>query len=423
MIDYFKELGIEMDAYEDKVKNAYFNMTKKYPPEKYPDRYRVIRDAYETLIDNSKRDEYVLEIFDTRFKEILNAGLDLAKSEKYDLAIANFEKVLEKYPENIKVKKDLALCLMREKDYKRSSKVLKELVLREPNNIEYYKLLMTSYLEGNEVKKLENVLIKGIRLKNAEVDFYLKLFDIYTDSEYRDYLKAIEILKDGIGNKNINSQRYKLYLKLIDISDKLDCKNDFTETCSLISQLNLSNDNYEDVKVKITELCYRILKEFHFKNGIKLTTTALTLIDENKDEIVLNEIISLRRLFIELYELEYDETIENDFKRPLYYSVINKFLGDDIEIREGFKKVYSNFLVSIDHDKVNLLDSITNLKKNHKEIYGITKGFCNDILSVYSKAKKMESRTESIKGKDFGRREESKVKSLIKKVLKGIVDK
>lgn len=423
MIDYFKELGVEIDAYDSEIKNAYFKMTKKYPPEKYPNRYRVIRDAYETLIDKAKREAYILEAFDQNSRKILDEGLDLAKSEKYDLAISRFEKILEKYPENIKVKKDLVLCLMREKDYKKSSKFLKELVIREPNNIEYYKLLMTSYLESNEIKKLENVLSKGIKLKNTEVDFYLKLFEIYSESEYRDYLKAMEILKDGIENKSISSQRYKLYLKLIDISDKLDCKKDFTETCNLLGEEKLNEDNYSEVTNKVRELSYRILKEFHFKNGIKITTTSLNLIDESKDGVLLNEIISLRKLFIDLYEIEYDETIENDFKKPIYYSVINKFLDEDAEIREGFKKAYSNFLIKIDWEKVNLVDSITNLKQNHRDVYNMTKGFCSDILCIYSNAKKCNAKAESYKNKNLNIKEESKVKSLIKKFLNGIIDK
>ena len=130
MIDYFKELNIQIDASDNEVKNAYFNMTKKYPPEKFPKEYRVIRDAYETLIDKSKRDAYILETFDIEIKNILNEGIDLAKSEKYDLAALNFEKVLKKYPDNSKVKKDLAVCLMRGRNYKKSSKILKELVIR-----------------------------------------------------------------------------------------------------------------------------------------------------------------------------------------------------------------------------------------------------------------------------------------------------
>ena len=35
MIDYFKELNIQIDASDNEVKNAYFNITKKYPPENF----------------------------------------------------------------------------------------------------------------------------------------------------------------------------------------------------------------------------------------------------------------------------------------------------------------------------------------------------------------------------------------------------
>ncbi len=41
-------------------------------------------------------------------------------------------------------------------------------------------------------------------------------------------------------------------------------------------------DNYEEVKSSILNLLDRILKEFHFKNGVRLTSTALVLIDEKK---------------------------------------------------------------------------------------------------------------------------------------------
>ncbi|EGT3617736.1 tetratricopeptide repeat protein, partial [Clostridium perfringens] len=324
MIDYFKELNVEIDASDSEVKNAYFNMTKKYPPEKFPYEYRIIRDAYENLIDKSKRDIYILEAFDSEAKKILNEGIDLAKNEKYDLAILNFEKVLQKYPDNTKVKKDLALCLMKGKNYKKSSKILKELVIREPNNIEYYKLLINNYVENYDLKNLEGVLKKSLKLKNTEVDFYLKLFEIYNESELRDYTKAIEVLKDGLENKNIDSQKYKLYLKLLDLSDRLDCKNDFNETCSLLSKVTLK-ENYEEVKTSILDLLYRVLKEFHFKNGIKLTATALTLIDEKEDIETLEKIMNLRRVFLDLCKIHDDREINDEFKKLIYYRVISGF--------------------------------------------------------------------------------------------------
>lgn len=422
MIDYFKELNIQIDASDNEVKNAYFNMTKKYPPEKFPKEYRVIRDAYETLIDKSKRDAYILETFDIEIKNILNEGIDLAKSEKYDLAALNFEKVLKKYPDNSKVKKDLAVCLMRGRNYKKSSKILKELVIREPNNIEYYKLLINAYGDNYDLKNLESVLKKSLNLKNVEVDFYLKLFEIYNESELRDYTKAIKVLKDGLENKNINSKKYKLYLKFLDLSDRLDCKDDFNKGCEALSGIILK-DNYEEVKSSILNLLDRILKEFHFKNGVRLTSTALVLIDEKKDMETLEKIMSLRRTFLELSTLYEDKSINEDFKKIIFYNVVSKFLKDDIEFNKDVERINQNFFNNLNFENDELVKSIGKLKNDYRNVYLETRKLSDKVLGRYSKVQKIKEENNVPKEFYSKRREGNPVKILFRKVINSFRDK
>ncbi len=422
MIDYFKELNIQIDASDNEVKNAYFNMTKKYPPEKFPKEYRVIRDAYETLIDKSKRDAYILETFDIEIKNILNEGIDLAKSEKYDLAVLNFEKVLKKYPDNSKVKKDLAVCLMRGRNYKKSSKILKELVIREPNNIEYYKLLINIYGDNYDLKNLEGVLKKSLNLKNVEVDFYLKLFEIYNESELRDYTKAIKVLKDGLENKNINSKKYKLYLKFLDLSDRLDCKDDFNKGCEALNEIILKN-NYEEVKSSILNLLDRILKEFHFKNGVRLTSTALVLIDEKKDVETLEKIINLRRSFLELSRLYEDKSINEDFKKIVFYNAVSKFLKDDIEFNKDFERINQNFFNNLNFESDELVKSIGKLKNDYRNVYLETRKLSDKVLGRYSKVQKIKEEKNSSKEFYSNRREGNPVKILFRKVINSFRDK
>ncbi|HAT4094162.1 TPA: tetratricopeptide repeat protein [Clostridium perfringens] len=422
MIDYFKELNIQIDASDNEVKNAYFNMTKKYPPEKFPKEYRVIRDAYETLIDKAKRDAYILETFDLEIKNILNEGIDLAKSEKYDLAVLNFEKVLQKYPDNSKVKKDLAVCLMRGRNYKKSSKILKELVIREPNNIEYYKLLINAYGDNYDLKNLESVLKKSLNLKNVEVDFYLKLFEIYNESELRDYTKAIKVLKDGLENKNINSQKYKLYLKFLDLSDRLDCKDDFNKGCEALSGIILK-DNYEEVKSSILNLLDRILKEFHFKNGVRLTSTALVLIDEKKDMETLEKIMDLRRSFLELSRLYEDKSINEDFKKIVFYNAVSKFLKDDIEFNRDFERINQNFFNNFNFESDELVKSIGKLKNDYRNVYLETRKLSDKVLSRYSKVQKIKEENNVPKEFYSKRREGNPVKILFRKVINSFIDK
>ena len=422
MIDYFKELNIQIDASDNEVKNAYFNMTKKYPPEKFPKEYRVIRDAYETLIDKAKRDAYILETFDLEIKNILNEGIDLAKSEKYDLAVLNFEKVLKKYPDNSKVKKDLAVCLMRGRNYKKSSKILKELVIREPNNIEYYKLLINAYGDNYDLKNLESVLKKSLNLKNVEVDFYLKLFEIYNESELRDYTKAIKVLKDGLENKNINSQKYKLYLKFLDLSDRLDCKDDFNKGCEALSGIILK-DNYEEVKSSILNLLDRILKEFHFKNGVRLTSTALVLIDEKKDMETLEKIMNLRRSFLELSRLYEDKSINEDFKKIVFYNVVSEFLKDDIEFNKDVERTTQNFFNNFNFENDELVKSIGKLKNDYRNVYLETRKLSDKVLSRYSKVQKIKEENNVPKEFYSKRREGNPVKILFRKVINIFIDK
>jgi len=422
MIDYFKELNIQIDASDNEVKNAYFNMTKKYPPEKFPKEYRVIRDAYETLIDKSKRDAYILETFDIEIKNILNEGIDLAKSEKYDLAVLNFEKVLQKYPDNSKVKKDLAVCLMRGRNYKKSSKILKELVIREPNNIEYYKLLINAYGDNYDLKNLESVLKKSLNLKNVEVDFYLKLFEIYNESELRDYTKAIKVLKDGLENKNINSQKYKLYLKFLDLSDRLDCKDDFNKGCEALSGIILK-DNYEEVKSSILNLLDRILKEFHFKNGVRLTSTALVLIDEKKDMEPLEKIMNLRRSFLELSRLYEDKSINEDFKKIVFYNVVSEFLKDDIEFNKDVERTTQNFFNNFNFENDELVKSIGKLKNDYRNVYLETRKLSDKVLSRYSIVQKIKEENNVPKEFYSKRREGNPVKILFRKVINSFIDK
>ncbi len=422
MIDYFKELNIQIDASDNEVKNAYFNMTKKYPPEKFPKEYRVIRDAYETLIDKSKRDAYILDTFDIEIRNILNEGIDLAKSEKYDLAVVNFEKVLQRYPDNSKVKKDLAVCLMRGRNYKKSSKILKELVIREPNNIEYYKLLINAYGENYDLKNLESVLKKSLKLKNVEVDFYLKLFEIYNESELRDYTKAIKVLKDGLENKNINSQKYKLYLKFLDLSDRLDCKDDFNKGCEALSEITL-RDNYEEVKISILNLLDRILKEFHFKNGVRLTSTALVLIDEKKDVETLEKIMSLRRTFLELSRLYEDKSINEDFKKIIFYNVVSKFLKDDIEFNKEFERINQNFFNNFNFENDELVKSIGKLKNDYRNVYLETRRLSDKVLGRYSKVQKIKEEKNVPKEFYSKKKEGNPVKILFRKVINSFRDK
>lgn len=64
MKNYYKILGVLQDANKDEIKKAFRNLAKKYHPDKNKDNkdaiemFQQINEAYETLSNESSREEY-----------------------------------------------------------------------------------------------------------------------------------------------------------------------------------------------------------------------------------------------------------------------------------------------------------------------------------------------------------------------------
>jgi hypothetical protein len=48
-------LGVGANAGEEEIRNAYLNKVKEFPPDRSPEEFERIRDAYDTLRDPRKR--------------------------------------------------------------------------------------------------------------------------------------------------------------------------------------------------------------------------------------------------------------------------------------------------------------------------------------------------------------------------------
>jgi DnaJ-class molecular chaperone with C-terminal Zn finger domain len=74
--NYYEQLGVSRVATEDEIRKAYFNLARKYHPDRFNqgladislinEVFNSITTAYRTLIDPAKRKEYDLKLFCTR---------------------------------------------------------------------------------------------------------------------------------------------------------------------------------------------------------------------------------------------------------------------------------------------------------------------------------------------------------------------
>lgn len=56
----YEVLGIDGDADDGAIRKAYLELVKKYAPERFPEKFRQITDAYARIKDKKSRLEYYL---------------------------------------------------------------------------------------------------------------------------------------------------------------------------------------------------------------------------------------------------------------------------------------------------------------------------------------------------------------------------
>lgn len=89
MKDYYYILGLKQTATTEEVKKAYRKLSIKFHPDKndgddfYTERFKEIQEAYETLIDNSKRQAYDELRKNTSSAKQTNSGINFTPDIEY----------------------------------------------------------------------------------------------------------------------------------------------------------------------------------------------------------------------------------------------------------------------------------------------------------------------------------------------------
>lgn len=65
----YEILGLDRDASQEEIRKAYFNLVRRFTPERDGEKFKEIRAAYEQLRDLKKRVEADMFIFSEPFKE------------------------------------------------------------------------------------------------------------------------------------------------------------------------------------------------------------------------------------------------------------------------------------------------------------------------------------------------------------------
>lgn len=63
MLKHYLALGVSFPATDEEVRRAYLDLVKRFPPERHPEQFAEITEAYEALKDTTRRTHLMLEGF------------------------------------------------------------------------------------------------------------------------------------------------------------------------------------------------------------------------------------------------------------------------------------------------------------------------------------------------------------------------
>jgi len=203
--DYYQALGLGQDATPDEIRRAFFRLVRKHPPEKDPEGYKHIRQAYDTLGDERARKEYdALWQFGPEISTLMREADKAVQLGNYHGASKLLKRVLVLNPYASGATIPLVHCLLKLGETERAIKTLERLVGNSPDIPSYRillgNLMLTRYEEldygDGKIKVLEGAreqFHKAIELDSQNVAPYLELAKSYTsENRFEDALKWAE---------------------------------------------------------------------------------------------------------------------------------------------------------------------------------------------------------------------------------------
>lgn len=314
---FYSLLEIDEGASADKIKKAYFTAVRRFPPERFPDEFKKIREAYDTLSNPESRREYDEMLHTgTRYEEPFNIGRKAFEDGDYETAYRQFEIARKLVVKRHSVIENLmGLTCMEREEYKKATDIFRDLTEAFPENSVFHSNLGYSYFKRGMYVQAVKAMEEALRYDRSNVENWLALS--YCRFKMREFDRSRAALKEGIRHCGEN---VSFYLKLL--------------------ELDAAEGNAGAFQEDLEQLVGLVGKDKEMKENVtwSLTEIAQFLIDERKPDYAAKIFEKLRKLnpgkkaIREMYEeASRLEGLHAEFERLKSDMAVHKMLLEYIE--------------------------------------------------------------------------------------------
>jgi tetratricopeptide (TPR) repeat protein len=204
---YYEILKVEKTAGIPEIKKAYFGLVRKYQPDRFPEQFKEIRAAYETLSDGKKRAEYdAIGRLPPSAAPLFHEAQYFDRLGRRGKAAELYRIILKRHPELDTVREQYASSLFADHKTGKAAEEWEELCRRHPDNPRYARNLGESYSARGWHKKALVEVRRSLALESSSIDGWNLLISCVVmgfphnpntwDELYRIAHEALEAVKE-----------------------------------------------------------------------------------------------------------------------------------------------------------------------------------------------------------------------------------
>ena len=209
--NFYEVLDVSSDAHVSEIKRAYIMKVRQFPNELYPEVFKKIRKAYETLSNPASRTEYdAMSLYGEEIEYLQSEATDAIDNDDFQTAIACYKKILMIEPSLLHIRNQYAMALKYSGEYDKAIRQYERLLEIDPDSAVYTYNLAKAYEGKEDVHQAIYFYKKAFEIDPNDINIIFSIVDLYVD--LREFSNALTVINRAINNQSIEGFQQFTYL-------------------------------------------------------------------------------------------------------------------------------------------------------------------------------------------------------------------
>jgi tetratricopeptide (TPR) repeat protein len=271
----YERLSLSSDAPEGEIKRAFFTAVREHPPEKDPDNYKLIREAYDTLINSQARQEY--DARDKYGPEIveLEAELEAAREDEDTYQqIRVLKKLINLFPVVGRFRNQLGLAFMEDEEYDLAVHQFTRACSIDPKNATYHLHLGFAHRHAERYANARECFERAIELDPEDYEgpralANMLFMDMKEKEEAHRVLDKAILADDKVDYQDFFCMHDKLFMYVLDHDDE-----GIRQQCKHIQSVATGQEEKEFASFSLAKMAAMVSQYGNYEVGYTLATAA-----------------------------------------------------------------------------------------------------------------------------------------------------